>query len=235
MKKTLPTLRYLFKSSRGWIVIGFLVILVTVAVTDLVYNFTSRHGVVQQVVSLTVPFEFTAAVFSLLIGLVLFISSFKVALANGVSRKTFLLANLLAAGIAAAAFSIFNLVVVLVHGLFWPVIMISQIMYPFISWPWLLILQFAGYLLVVIAGWLIALAYYRSSNFGKSILSLAPIAVIAILQVANARSGGALFAAISQYQSITMRMDRAPFTMLAYAAILCGLVYLLLRRAPLKY
>jgi len=234
MRKTLQTLRYLLKSSTTWIVIGFLVILSTVAVTDLVYDFTSRHNVVQQVVSLTVPSEFTAGVFALLLGLVLFTTNFKVALANGVSRKTFLLANLPAAGITAAAFSIFNLVVVVVHGLFWPVNLISQNIYPTISWAGLLILQFAGYFMLVAAGWFITLAYYRSSTVGKWAISLAPFVLFGLLQVADAGSGGELFAAIREYQYVSMRMDRAPFTMLAYSAILCGLVYLLIRRAPLK-
>jgi hypothetical protein len=235
MKKILQTLRYLSKSVTGMTVIGFLCILATVAISDLVYFLTDYfYNTVHPVVTLMAPFEVTAGIFALLIGLVLFITTFKVALANGISRKSFLLANIPAAGIPAAAFSIFNLIVVKIHGLFWPINTIIEWNYPQIGWAGLLILQFTLYLLLITAGWFITLAYYRSSVPVKWAISLAPFIFYGLLQIANARTGGTIFQAIMHYQFESMRMDRTPFTLLVYAAILCGLVYLLLRRAPLK-
>ena len=235
MNKVLQTLRYLAKSSSKGIILGFLVILSTVAISDLVYFLTDyAYNTVHPVVTLEAPFEVTTGSFALLIGLVLFIPTFKVALANGISRKTFLLANLPAAWIAAAAFSIFNLVVVKVHGLFWPIVMIIEWNYPQIGWAGLLILQFALYFLLITAGWFTTLAYYRSSVPVRWAISVAPFVLFGLLRVAQARSGYPIFAAIWEYLLWSMRMDRAPFTLLAYSAILCGLVFLLLRRAPLK-
>lgn len=242
MKKTLQTFRYQIKAFSGGIFFGFLIILSTVAVTDLVYFLTDRlYNTVHPVVSLTVPFEVTTGLFALLIGLVLFITNFKVAVANGVSRKTFLLADLPAAGIAAAAFSVFNLAVVKVHGLYWPVNSISELIYPNISWAGFLILQFALYILLIIIGWFITLAYYRSSTPVKWAISLAPFVLFGLLRVANARSGGAIFEAIEEYLRMSLGTEigkpdsyRAAASMAAYSAILGGLVYLLFRRAPLK-
>lgn len=235
MKKTLQTLRYLFKSSSMGIVFGFLVILITVAISDLVYFLTDyAYNTVHPVVTLMAPFEVTAGIFALLIGLVLFIATFKVALANGISRKTFLLANLPAAWIAAAAFSIFNLVVVKVHGLFWPITTIIGWNYPQIGWAELLIFQFALYFLLITAGWFITLAYYRSSVPVKWAISVAPIVLFGLLRVAQARFGYPIFVAIWEYLLWTLSFPRAVFSLLAYSAILCGLVYLLIRRAPLK-
>jgi hypothetical protein len=235
MEKTLQTLRYLAKSFSGVIVIGFFVILGTVAVTDLIWQLTSSsYNSVQQVVPLTVPFEVAAGIFALLTGLLLFIMNFKVALVNGISRKTFLLANLPAAVIVAAVFSIFDLVVVKVHGLFWPVISIMDLFYPHAGWAGILILQFTLYFLLIMAGRFIALAYYRSNTAMKWVISLSPFILYGLLKVADASSGGRILAALREYRHTSMSMEWAPFTMLAYAVIMFGLVYLLIRRAPLK-
>lgn len=232
--KTLPTFRYLMKSLGPWIVIGFFVILCTVAASDLIFYFTEKYHPLETVVPLTVPFEFSTGVFALLIGLAQFISDFKVGLANGISRKTFHLANLLSAGTWAAAFSIFNFLVAKVHGLFWPIAFSSEVFYPQIGWAEILILQFTLYLLLIMVGRLIALAYYRSSTAGKWAVSLAPFVLLGLYLVGNARSGGELGAALWGYHRLTMGMDLAPVTLLVYSAILAGLVYLLFRRAPLK-
>jgi hypothetical protein len=234
MRKTLQTLRYLAKSFSGVIVLGMIVMLGTVAVTDLVFFLTSQSSTVNYDLSLTVPFEVTAGIFALIIGLGLFISDFKVGLANGISRKTFLLANLPSALIASAIFSIFILIVEKIHGLFWPIISISEIFYPQIGWAWLLFFQFTLYFLLIMAGRLITLAYYRSSTVGKWAISLAPFILYGILQVADARFAGKVFRAINEYRRSSMALEIAPWTLLVYSVIVFGLVYLLIRRAPLK-
>ncbi len=105
MKKTLQTLRYLTKNSLTGTIIGLIVILCTVAITDLVYYFTDRQNTVHQVVSLTVPFEVTSGIIAFVMGTALFTVTFKVSLANSVSRKSFILANLPADAVTSAIFS----------------------------------------------------------------------------------------------------------------------------------
>jgi hypothetical protein len=235
IKKTLQTARYLFKSFAWVTVSGFLSVLVSVAITDLVYHLTDRSSTPHPVVSLTTPFEVVDVIFALLIGLILFITNLKVSLANGISRKTFLLANLPVAMMAAAALVIFNLIVALIHGLFWPINFISDLFYPHTSLAGLVILQFALYFLLIVAGWFITLAYYRSSVPVKWAISLAPFVLYALLRVANAFSAGVIFTSLGDYLRMsTSGPYTAAISWLAYSAILYGLVYLLIRRAPLK-
>ena len=235
MKKTLQTLRYLSKSFKLLTAIGFLSILGSLAISYLIFYLTDRYNPVPHpLVTVTAPFEITAATFAVLIGLLLFIANFKVALANGISRRTFLLANIPAALASAAAFAIFNQVLLSIYGLFLPIQSITDLIYPAIGWAGSLIFQFSEYLLLILAGWFVTLAYYRCSTLGKWIISLAPFVLIALVQIADARTGGAISAAISDYQHATLQMDWAAFTLLAYSILLCGLVFLLIRRAPLK-
>jgi hypothetical protein len=241
MEKTLQTFRYLSKSLMVMIAIGFLTILGNIAVSDLVFFLTDHYNTIPSSGPLMAYIEITAGIFALLIGLVVFLINFKVALANGISRKTFLLANIPAIAMVAAAFSIFNLVVVLIHGLFWPMTLATIWIYPQAGWVGALVLQFALYYLWVVVGWFIALAYYRSNTPVKWAISLAPFVVFGLLQVANAQSGGAVFAALAEYIRLSMGTAggtpnpyQATFSMLVYSAILYGLTYLLLRRTPLK-
>jgi hypothetical protein len=234
MKKGLQTLRYLSKGFSGMTAIGFACILGGIAVTDLVFHVTKTYSGFNQVVSLTVPFELIAGVFAILSGLLLLITHFKVALANGISRKTFLIANLPAAGLVAASFSVFSLVVIKVHGLFWPINLISELFFPFTSRAAILVYEFALYFLLIVCGWFITLSYYRSSVRGKWVISLAPFVLFGLMKVLDARSGGEIFEAIRQYFQPHMGIERAALSFLAYSVILCGLVYLLIRRAPLK-
>ncbi len=172
----------------------------------------------------------------MLFGMTLLIANFKIALANGVSRKTFMLANLLTALTAAAALSIFNLSVALIHNIFWPVNFVSNLFFLFpLTWGVLLALQFVLYLFAIAAGWFITLAYYRSAVPVKWAISLAPFGLYALLRVTNAFSNGAIFAEIKTYIALSTRTAfTTTMSFLAYAVIVCGLVYLLLRRASLK-
>jgi hypothetical protein len=236
MNKTLPTLRYLLKGFSGLTIIALLSILANVVVTDLVFYLTDRNNPTPSVVPLTAPVEVTAGIFALLTGMILFLINFRVALANGVSRKTFLQANLMAAALMAAALGSYNIVVLLVHRLFWPLILVSHLTFPTISLAGLLLVQFAQYLLYIVAGWLISLAYYRGSVAVRWAISLAPFIGLGLYLTANAQTGGATGAAIKAFWDFTMRSSPAMAitTLLVYAACLYGLVYLLLRRAPLK-
>ena len=236
MNKTLQTLRYLLKGFSGLTIIAFLSILGNVAVTDLVFYLTDRRNPVHQVVTLTAPLEVTAGIFALITGMILFLINFKVALANGVSRKTFLLANLFAACLMSAALAIYIMIVLLVHRLFWPLILVSHLAYPGISLAGLLLVQFAQYFLLTVVGWFITLAYYRGSVAVRWAISLAPFILLGLYLAADAQTSGAISAAFKTFWDFTLRSTpgMATISLLVYAASLVGLVYLLFRRAPLK-
>ncbi len=235
MNKTFQTLRFLSRGFAWVTLVGFLCVLATMATADLVFFLTDRANPIHSVVMLTMPFEMTSGTIALIIGLALFVSNFKVILANGVSRKTFLLANLPAAGISAAALALFNLIAVQVHGLFWPNVLISGWLYPQAGVIELFLLQFALYFLLIVAGWFIALAYYRSSVLVRWGITLSPAVGFALLKVINAQTGGATFAAIDRSLRASMASPlSATISWLAFAVLLCGAVWLLIRRAPLK-
>ena len=235
MNKTIPTLRYL---SRGFIwltAIGFLSILGSTLIANTIFALIRRANPAQPVEPFTAPFEVTASIFALLIGMLLFLITLKMAVANGVSRKTFLLANLPAALAAAAAFSVFNYVLYLLLRMFRPVTLISQQVYPQINGAGVVLLQIATYFLLIVAGWLITLAYARANNPVRWLISLAPFLLYGLLQLADAGSGGAVWAAVEAYQRASMGTPlRSIITLVVYSSISVGLVYLLIRRAPVK-
>ncbi len=234
MKKTLQTLHFLIKRYSMGIVIGFLVILSSLVISYVGFSLTDR-SYPRQVVWVTPPFELIAGIFAMLIGLVLFIPDFRMALANGISRKTFFWANIPAALLFALAFSIFNLMIVLIYGHFLPISIISDLIYTHIGWVESLVLQTALYFLLVMLGRFITLIYYRSSKTVKWIVSLTPLMLIILdLQIYKS-SVGESHRIIGEFVKISMGTPyRAALSMLAYSAVLCGLIFLLIRRAPLK-
>ena len=89
MNLTYKTFRYLTRGYTVMTLIAFACILACVAVTDLVFHLTDPYdGVISTPAStpLTVPTEVTAWLFALVAAIALFVTNFKVMLANGVSR-----------------------------------------------------------------------------------------------------------------------------------------------------
>ena len=238
MNSIYPTFRYL---TRGYIfmaVIAFFSILACVAITVLVFHLTDPYdGVLSTPASspLTVPSEVTAWIFALITGIALFITNYKVMLINGVSRKTFLLASLPAAALLAAVLSAINQLINAIHGIWWPLVLISQYTFPRIGWIGLFLVQFAQYLMAIVLGWFIVMAYYRSGTLMKWVISLAPVVLLTGYWIADDQTGGIASTAVQNFWRATHSLPSiGVLTMLIYAAILYGLVYLLLRRAPLK-
>lgn len=237
MNKTFQTIRYVSRSFAFMTMIGFICILISVVATNLIYYLTDTYDSTmtqRTLVSLTAPLEVTAAIFALLTGLALIITNFKVVLANGVTRKTFWLANLPAALLTALALTLYNAFIVRISGLFLPLQLISDMIYPFDSWFSKMVFQFGSYSLFIVLGWFIALAYYRSSTLMKWVISLIPYFLVRGF-IALVRSD---FLDTQTRLAIVNALfgtpARAGLTFLIAAAILSGLVYLLLRRAPIK-
>jgi hypothetical protein len=237
MNKTFQTFRFVSRSFAFMTGIGYLCILVSVVATNLIFYLTDMYDSIltqRTLVSLTAPLDVTAAIFALLTGLVMIITNFKVVLANGVTRKTFWLANLPAALLTALALTVFNQLIVLISGVFLPVQLISDIIYPLDGWFSKMVFQFSSYTFLIVLGWFIALAYYRSSTLMKWVISLVPYFLLRGI-IALARSD---FPPTQIRMAISHALIGTPartgLTCLTAAAIIYGLVYLLLRRAPLK-
>jgi hypothetical protein len=236
MDKILQTMRYLSTGFTLMLGIAFGSLIGNALVTNLIFHLTDRSNLGRTVGPLTVPLEFTAVVFALIIGLILFLANFKVVIANGVSRRTFFLANLPVALLAAAVLALMTTVVVLVYSLFWPVMPLSLVIYPLFGWPGLLFLQWALYFMAIAAGWLISVAYYRASVAMRWVITLVPLVLITQLRAIDTQSGGAVDAFVRT--SFGLGNPSNPYQggmfLLAYGVLLAGVVYLLIRRAPVK-
>jgi hypothetical protein len=236
MEKILQTMRYLSTGFVLMLAIGFGSLLGNVLFTNLIFHLTDRNNLGRAAGPLTVPLEITAVVFALLIGLLLFLSNFKVVIANGISRRTFLIANLPVALLAAAVLALINGIVVLVHELFWPAVSISHLLYQQVSSAGLLLVQFGLYFLLIAAGWVISLATTGPACRCAGSSRWRPSCCIALLRVINFETGGAV--TFFRFSLGLVGSQPNPYQgaafLFVYAAMLFGATYLLIRRAPLK-
>jgi hypothetical protein len=244
MNKTLPAIKYLLRNSTWILLIGFINVLCNAAVTDLIFYYTAKQnnpGLDIAATPRTMTFEYTVAIYILIICMIFFTPNFKTLLANGVSRRTFFLANVPFIATLAAVFAIWDFLVLLAHQPFARVILFSELAYPNSGLASTLVLPFFIHFLMGILGWLITLAYYRGSHLARWIISLAPFALLGILLVLNANSDGSLFDGLSEGYRTIMGTALTPhnpwiasISLFSLTALMCGVIYLLLRRAPLK-
>jgi hypothetical protein len=234
--KLFVTFTYLLKGFMNLTLMAFLCILANLALTMLIYRLTDQSGRTLSMVMLTAPVDVTAGLFALLAGLLMLLANFRVALANGVSRKTFLLANLPAAVTMAAGLALINQALLLVFEPYQPFIMVTHLIYPTSGWIGILLVQVAQYFSLIAAGWLIVLAYYRGSVLARWIISVTPFALLGLYRVVDVSTGGKFAALFGEFWLLTMRSTTimATITMVVYSGVLVVLVYLLIRRAPIK-
>ena len=234
MNRTLQTIRYLTRNLRWMMIAGVLVMLGVVILTDYIFYRTGGFNMSQSSVPGTV--EMTAGVFSLLIGLLYFRPHFRVALANGISRKTFMLANLPAAGIMAVVFAITTQVILNVHNLIWPISSITNAFYgSTMVWLRAMLIQFLLYFLLICLGWFVSFIYYRSNTMMKWIISLAASFVFFLPTIAPQEYYMSIAPAIHDFLMwCRIGFVRAPLMLLGFSAILFEFTFLLIHRAPLK-
>lgn len=227
-------MQYLTKSHKWMMVAGVLVMLGVVILTDYIFYRTGGFNMSQSSVPGTV--EMTAGVFSLLIGLLYFRPHFRVALANGISRKTFMLANLPVAGLMAVVFAIATQVILNVHNLIWPISSITNAFYDStIVWLRAMLVQFLSYFFLICLGWFISFIYYRSNTMMKWIISLTMAFVFFLPTIAPQEYYMSVAPAIRDF--LLWCRDgfvRAPLMLIGFSAILFEFTFLLIYRAPLK-
>lgn len=178
-------------------------------------------------------------IFLFVLGLNSFKESFKFSSANGVSRKRYFRESLLAlAGIAALAALIESLLPLVSHS-FTRHEMLYMTIYKNTGLLAASAWTFALYYFVLITGWLINLVYYRSSSSIKLLFSLSPVFIILLLIGLNKLAGGSVFIAIGNFISFYWGITDsnsyvAVLNLLATALLFSGLIFLLMRKAPVK-
>ena len=237
MKRTLQTMGYLIKSIVNPTLLALVVMIIMLAIIDFTNFSTGRFSLTGPAKPLTIPLEFFSGGLSLLIGAAIFLTNFRVSLANGISRKTFLLANLPVAMLIAAFFAIATQVVTEVHALFWPINTYSVAMlieYPQLNNAWPLIFQFTLYLFLILAGRLITLVYYRCNKWGRGFLSLVPLVVFYFLLNAINGKNGEFYLLMSNLLLLFLQPQNSIIFLVLGSLVMFALSWLVICRAPLK-
>lgn len=237
MNKWIPSARYLLRDCYGIAVIGFFSSVAIMFATDLVFNLTNRYNAIPAPGPVTVPLEMNAGFLTMAVGVAVCIRNLKVMLANGISRKTFFAASLPVAALSGIVLAITILGVVAGHGLFRPVVIISRLMYPHSSLAALFFTQAAFYCFMLLAGWLVALAYYRAGVLARWLLTLTPLVLIAIWIATEANGQSAVSEAIHSIWLATIGGSSATWAGVCWLILTtaaAGGLFLLLRRTPLR-
>ncbi len=242
MMKILPTLRYISRNYARHTVIAVFASVASMVLVDLVFISTDHSGLRHTTVQ-TLPVDWVAGMFALLAGLLYFTPHFHVALANGISRRTFLTANVPAAAALAALFTLLSYILVLLHSLFWPSVMITQLIYALSTradWFAIFVVQWAAYVFMIMLGCFSAMVVYQATTPLRWAYFLAPVALYFTL-IADANAGGRIFDFLKDVLLTVLGLRGVPapnpyiatLTLTLGAALLAGLVYLVLRRTPL--
>jgi hypothetical protein len=119
--------------------------------------------------------------------------------------------------------------------------MIYKLIYPDQNFLGLIVWEFAALLFLGVLGWLIRLAYYVSNRTAKWIISIVPFVLASLLILINALTHAGMGRAVLEFLMIIMGFSPAgvnPYigtiSMLVIAIILCGPIFLLLRRAQIN-
>ncbi len=234
MNRTIQTIRYLIYSLKWMVLVELLVSLGVVFLSDYAYIKTGGSDLGKSAVPGTV--RLVAVVFSILVGVIYFRPNFRVALANGVSRKTFMWAYLPIAALVGMVFTIISQVIVGVHNFIWPNPDSFGALLNFkLAWLWSFVIQMVLYSLLIISGWFLSFVYYRSNTLMKWIVSLVISFVFFVPAIIPEYYGQTLSPALRDFVLwCVYRPERSPLILLGLTVILYELTFLLLHRAPLK-
>lgn len=213
---------------------GIVIMLGVVVVSDYIFYRTGGLDMSQSM-GLDAA-EVFAAVFTFLIGLMLIRPNFRVSLANGISRKTFMVANLPVAVLVASFFAVANQIIAAIHNSLWPPKPGWETWFPTSSgWLWPLLFHIMLYLMMILAGWFTSFIYYRSNTMMKWVISLSASFIFFLPTFAPEFYSMTISPVIrALYLWRLQNPVRGPLIILILSAFLFGLTYWLVHRAPLK-
>lgn len=225
--------RYQLRDNRNAVLIFYAIVLSLIAM--ITFSLRNASGEVQ-----AGGFGFSTMIFIFILGLNCFRSSFKFTQANGISRRRFYLANILALLTIAVVMALVDLALGLIIGQFVPYEGMMEQLYRTPSLGADLIWSFALYLFAAQLGWLISMIYYRSGKLQKTLVSLSPVFGLTLLAYFDQRTQGAVLRAIVNFLGTVFGLNGVPnpfigvVTFLLSATGIAGLSYLLIRRMPIK-
>lgn len=234
MNRTNQTIRYLTYSLKWMFLIELLVAVGIVLLTDYIFLQTGGSDLSQSAMPGTV--RLTAVVFSILIGFLYIRPNFRVALANGISRKTFILAYLPVAGLVAVVFAITSQLIVGVHNWIWPTPSAFGVFINFkLVWLWSFVAQAALCFLLIMSSWFISFLYYRCNTIMKWVISLLVGLIFCFPIIAPEFYSMSISPTFHDFLMWCLfRPERFIIIMLAFSVLFYEGTYLLIYRAPLK-
>ena len=186
--------------------------------------------------------DFIAFIFIFILGIKIFITSFKFMLANAVSRKSLFWANILSMAIVSIAWAvILTLILSIIIRMNVKIFVIYTLIYNNYSLISTIVWFSTIFCLLIVIGWFISMAYYRSSKRMSYLISFAPFVLSGLLIIINQSTNGKLFESIIKFIVVAMGFSGsvpnpyiASFSMLTCIVITCFFNYLLIRKAEIK-
>jgi hypothetical protein len=177
-------------------------------------------------------------IYMLILGLLFFTPGFKYVLSQGISRRTFFTACLLCLFSLALVMTVLVTLSYLLNLKFANVWEIYELIYRQQNIAGMIAWEFAAALFTGMLGWFICLVYYVSSRTVKYVVSITPFVIAPFIVLGDALSGGKIGPALLSFlQTVSGFSHTSPnpyigmTTFLVLAVLLCGPVFLLLRRA----
>ncbi len=185
--------------------------------------------------------DYVALIYMPIMGLIAFTPNFKYAVSLGITRKNFFLSGVLSLSGFAAVLAVAVGVIFIVNLQIANVIMLYKIIYHNQYILSLIVWEFAALCFLGMLGWFICMIYYLSNRTVKILVSIAPFVLVPLIMLFNTLVDGAIGRALWRFCKTAMGyslFDANPYigtgSLLAGAVIFAGLVYLLVRRAPIK-
>ncbi|MEA4849136.1 MAG: hypothetical protein VB106_18030 [Clostridiaceae bacterium] len=148
--------------------------------------------------------EMATAIFLFVSGLNCFKSNFKFMLANNVSRKGFYLGNTIALVSVSAFMALLDAIRNIVVGLNLPYESVVMQLYKSNSFFAGFLWSFGLYSFFVCLGWFITMLYYSCNKLMKTVVSIAPVLIIALFRYTDWISGGLVGRAVTDFLTKAM-------------------------------
>ena len=234
MNGLLKVTRYQLRDQRDTVIIyyGIIVGLITMGTTAILRDTQGNSSMG--------GLGLTSVVFIFILGLNCFTSAFRFMQANNVSRQRFYIANVLALSVISLFMATIDTTLGLVLRLLIPYSGMTEQLYGTAAFLPELIWTFTLAALAAHAGWVINMIYYRSNKIQKILVSVSPLFAFITLVYINRRTAGAFGTFLMEFLTTLLGFSNGPNPYIAAlsfttgAAIMAGLGFLLIRRAPVK-
>ncbi len=231
-RKLLVTSGYFFMNVVPQFIMASGIMLLNTIIAAIVSHFTDSSGSGSP--------DSTVFLFAFIFGLAFFGQSFKFALINGVSRKTYFCGIMLSNLATSLAWSVIGLIFATLNHFFAKSFNIYQFVYSFNVWH-LFIWLFTIALFFSMFGLFIRILFYRCSKRTMLIICASLFIGVTILTLAGILSRGAMLSSIASFFAFIFNLKAAspaPYICGAFfillAAVQSGAIFLLLKKAPIK-